>query len=65
MENKLDGTQSFKSYNFHMYSGHDTTIQLILNGLQLTSTECIYQAWNKSEITNKNCIYTVFFLFKF
>lgn len=57
MNNKLSGNKNVKSYNFTVYSAHDTTIQLILSGLNLTSSECLYQAWNKIEITNKNCIY--------
>ena len=59
MENRLNTSTAVKSYKFHMYSAHDTTVQLIRNGLLLTSSECLYQAWNKSEITNKNCIYNV------
>lgn len=33
MDNKLNGTKIVKSYNFHMYSGHDTSVQLVLNSL--------------------------------
>ena len=30
---------------FYIYSAHDTTVALILNALNLTSTECTIQAF--------------------
>ena len=43
MYNKLNA--SAKSYKFHFYSGHDTTIALMLNALHYTSTECLLNAF--------------------
>ena len=30
-----------KSYKLHVYSAHDTTLLLILNALNLTSSDCL------------------------
>jgi|APCry1669189241_1035207.scaffolds.fasta_scaffold118335_1 hypothetical protein len=43
MYNKLNA--SAKSYKFHFYSAHDTTIALMLNALHYTSTECLLNAF--------------------
>jgi hypothetical protein len=54
MYNKLNA--SAKSYNFHFYMAHDTTIAMALNALHLTSTECLKNAY---ENKTTDCITTV------
>ena len=46
MDNVISKEANVKSYKFHVYSAHDTTVMLMLNGLQLTSSECQLQVYN-------------------
>ncbi|CAD8189018.1 unnamed protein product [Paramecium octaurelia] len=55
MENVLN---KLTKHKFRIFSAHDTTVELILNALNLTTVECLKQVYFKQEVSNKNCIYT-------
>ena len=60
MDNVISKVANVKSYKFHVYSAHDTTVMLMLNGLQLTSSECKLKLYNNEIVDDpKRCIYTV------
>lgn len=57
--NMHSAVHGHSKYKFMGYSAHDVTVQMVLTALNLTSADCIYQAYFKEEVKNTNCIYTV------
>ncbi|CAD8085950.1 unnamed protein product [Paramecium primaurelia] len=56
--NMQDVINNQTEIKFRIFSANDASVQLILNGLNLTTVECLKQVYLKEEIENKNCIYT-------
>jgi hypothetical protein len=57
MDSILSGAS--KAYKFHMYSAHDTTVALMINALNWTSSQCQVEAYLNKTVSNPRCIITV------